>query len=260
MSGRVVGRVFERTIGSPTEKAVLTCLAEHSNPDGEMSFPSVYRIHKETELGLSTVRAALSALRAKQLIIQTRGPAQHRPATYRVNLEALSDLPLVEVYRPGYAEPEPDLQHPAPSPLAAGGRPLAGGVRPPAPSTRPPAAGDEPLVTVSKEPSIEPSEEPAAFQPPTPSGNDQTPWVMALTKLQRKFDRAEFETWLRDTEILRIVNGSVVIGGRNTYGVHWLREHAGPRVCVALTEVLGRKVDVQFEVAPPSPLPSTLGE
>lgn len=259
MSGRVVGRVFERIIGSPTEKAVLTCLAEHANPDGEMSFPSAERIHKETELGLSTVRAALSSLRSRRLIIQTRGPAQHRPATYRVNLEALSDLPLVEVYRPGYAEPAPDLQHPAPSPLAAGGTPLAGGVRPPAPSTRPPAAGPEPSVTVL-EPSIEPSEEPATFQPPTPNSKDQTSWVMALVTLKRTVNRADYDTWLRDTEILSTSNGSVVIGARNIYGANWLRDHVALNVSDALEKAVGRPVKVMFAVAPPGPLPSSLGD
>jgi len=107
MSGRVVGRVFERTLGSPTQKAVLLCLAEHANPDGEMSFPSVRRISLETELGESTVRKALSELRSRTLIFQAKPPCRHRPATYTVNLEALSGLPLVEVYHPDLSVEEP---------------------------------------------------------------------------------------------------------------------------------------------------------
>jgi hypothetical protein len=257
MSGRVVGRVFERIIGSATEKAVLTCLAEHSNPDGEMAFPSVWRISQETELAESTVRAALSNLRANQLIIQTRGPAQHKPATYRVNLDALADLQLVEVYRPGHAEPSPDLQEAEARPPAGSARPLGGGVRPPAHSVRPLGAGPEPLLTVLEPP--EPSEEPAASPPPRTS-KDQTPWIHALLALKKTLNKADYDTWVRDTEILSISNGSVIIGARNSYGAEWLREHVALNVSDALEKALGRPVKVVFEVAPPSSLPSSLGE
>ena len=86
MSGRVVGRVHERILGSAARKAVLLCLADHANPDGEMSYPSVNRIAQESELGESTVRKALAWLREHKLISQTAPAAQHRPATYRVSL------------------------------------------------------------------------------------------------------------------------------------------------------------------------------
>jgi len=129
MSGRVVGRVFERIVGSAPRKAVLLCLAEHSNPDGEMAYPSVWRIGKETELAESTVRSALAWLRKQRLIIQTYPAAQHRPPTYRVNLDRLSDLPLVEVYRKEHQVsdlPLVALRPPAPGPEPSLNRPLEG--------------------------------------------------------------------------------------------------------------------------------------
>ena len=98
MSGRIVGRVFERVIGSSTEKAVLSCLAEHSNPDGEMAFPSVGRIAQETEFSERAIQLALKALKQKGLIEQTARAGHHRPATYRIRLDALATLPLVRVY------------------------------------------------------------------------------------------------------------------------------------------------------------------
>jgi hypothetical protein len=155
MSGRVAGRVFERILGSAPRKAVLLCLAEHSNPDGEMAFPSVYRISQETELGETTVRAALSWLRKQRLIIQTHPAAQHRPPTYRVNLDILPDLPLVEVYRPSenlQAEIPAEVARPPAgaaldSPPSLPGLPLLPS-RPPAPAPEPslnrPSARDKP--------------------------------------------------------------------------------------------------------------------
>lgn len=142
MSGRVVGRVFERRIGSASRKAVLLCLAEHANPDGEMAFPSVARIAQETELGESTVRESLAWLRSERLITQTRRPGHHRPATYAVNLDRLEDLQLVEVYK------EADLQRAAPDlQQAASDLQLL--------ESRPPTAGPEPSLNPSEEPSEE---------------------------------------------------------------------------------------------------------
>jgi hypothetical protein len=149
MSGRVVGRVHERILGSAARKAVLLSLADHANPDGEMSFPSVNRIAQETEFGESTVRECLAWLRNARLITQTAPPCQHRPATYRVDLEVLAGLQLVEVYRPG-------LQQPA--------------SRPPAGGARPPAGGPEPYLTVS-----EPSGERKKAEPPIRGGRSLNP-------------------------------------------------------------------------------------
>jgi hypothetical protein len=115
VSGRVVGRVFERVVGSAVEKAVLVCLAEHSNPDGEMSFPSARRISQETEFSERSVRAALATLRERRLIIQTHAAGQHRPATYRVNLLAVSALQLVQVYAEPGVQDAPSGVQDAPS-------------------------------------------------------------------------------------------------------------------------------------------------
>jgi len=113
VSGRIVGLVHERILGSSSRKAVLLCLADHADPDGDMAFPSAGRIAQESELGESTVRAALSWLRKRGLILQTAPAAAHRPTTYRVVLAVLRDLPLLEVYRQ-------EVQEPASRPLAAG--------------------------------------------------------------------------------------------------------------------------------------------
>ena len=242
MSGRVVGRVFERVLGNAPEKAVLTCLAEHSNPDGEMAFPSVWRIAQETELGESTVRAALGRLRSRHLITQTHAPAGHRPATYRVCLDTLADLQLVEVYRPGFIpglhQEAPDLQEPEVTPLA-------GGARPPGGSARPLAPGPEPSLTVHREPSEEPSRT-SASRPPS---HDQTPWVQILTLLRRGMDRAEFDTWVQPTELLSLAGDVLTIGAASSFGVERLQSKHREEIEAAAREVLGRPVRARFVVA-----------
>lgn len=95
---------------------------------------------------------------------------------------------------------------------------------------------------------------------PERTSRDQTPWIHALLALKKTLNKADYDTWVRDTEILSISNGSVIIGARNTYGAEWLREHVALNVAEALAHALGRPVKVAFEVAPPSPLPSSLGE
>jgi hypothetical protein len=89
-----------------------------------MAYPSVGRIAQETEFAESTVREALAWLRENEIVSQMLPPSQHRAATYRVNLEKLSDLQVVEVYQAA--------------------------ARPPAPGARPPAGGPEPSLTVNE--------------------------------------------------------------------------------------------------------------
>ena len=210
MSGRIVGRVFERIVGNPVEKAVLTCLGEHANPDGEMSFPSVRRISLETEFSESSVRAALSKLRDRRLMIQTHGPRQHRPATYRVNLDALSDLQLVEVYRPGAA---PDLQRVA-SDLQE-------------PSSRPPGAGPEP--SLSNEPPINQGDGHQKAQ--TSSGNGTPPgddWPRVLDHLRIEFPRHLFESWINGVRLSSCTPGRVVVVVGNEYARDWWKTNVLP--------------------------------
>lgn len=238
MAGRVVGRIFERIVGSAAKKAVLLCLGEHANPDGEMSFPSVARICQETELGESTVREALAWLRKERLIIQTHGPAQHIPATYRVNLERLSDLQLVEVYRKpdlqvvgsGVQVLEPDLHQ------AASGVQLL--------ESRPPGGGPEPSLTVSMN-RQEPSGTAVGDRPPAAP---QTLWVQILGQLQRQFRKAEFETWLRDTQVVSETDGELLVGTANSHALSWLQEHARAPAAEVAIKITERPMSVRFVI------------
>jgi len=78
---------------------------------------------------------------------------------------------------------------------------------------------------------------------------DQTPWVQALGLLRNETDRAIYDTWLRDTELVSLSQAEVVIGCKNQYGADWLREHVALNVRDALKEVLGREVSVRFVIA-----------
>ncbi len=252
MSGRVVGRIFERIVGSAVEKAVLTCLGEHSDPDGKMSYPSVQRISLETELSESSVRSALSNLRRRKLIVQTHPPAGHRPATYRVNLEGLSDLQLVEVYRPGLQVlevQEVEVHQAAPDLQVVEGRPPGPGARPPGGGARPPGGGPEPSLTVLTV--TEPSRTSATSSSPNPS-RDQTLFVQALALLRQRLPKAEFFTWIVDSEVASVVeeDGEVRMQLRaaNHYGSEKLREHR-EAIEAAVSEVAGRPASVSIEAA-----------
>jgi DNA-binding transcriptional ArsR family regulator len=142
VSVKVSAVVWQAVLPAP-QKLVLLCLAEHSNPDGKMSFPSVKRIVQETGLAERTVRRELSEMRKAGLIyVQARAGA-HRPTRYGVSLAKISDLPQVQVS----VEDLPDVQV----------RGATQAERPATQAERGATVAPEPSLTVS-EPSEEPSE------------------------------------------------------------------------------------------------------
>ena len=119
-------------IGAAPRKAVLLCLAEHAHKDSDGAFPGVARLAQEAEMDERTVRTALSSLRCERLIVETRPATQHEPTQYKINVQALSALPLVKV-------DHPDLSVDPPSNIQGGPRLHSDlSLHPPRPEPTPP--------------------------------------------------------------------------------------------------------------------------
>lgn len=256
--------VLHAEIADSPKKAVLAGLANHAGPDGRHAYPSVVRLSVYSGLAERTVTRVLGELVTDGLVsIVRQGGGRGHPTEYALDMERLAGmrdprLKALDMAVAAYRERVSGSQG-----SDAQGQPL-GRERvtlTPQRVTLATGKGDslspEPLIT-SHNPQEE--QEETAAPPPPRTSRDQTPWNHALLALKKTLNKADYDTWVRDTEILSISNGSVIIGARNSYGAEWLREHVALNVAAALAHALGRPVKVAFEVAPPSSLPSSLGE
>lgn len=117
------------------------------------------------------------------------------------------------------------------------------------------------------------SEKTTGFQPPggeVPGEKYQKVWGVALDQLKVQLDRANFDTWLRESKLLRVEVGektTFVIGVRNGFVKDMLEGRLNRTVrrilcdatCVC-ADLDGSRVDVRFEIvgAPaPPPEPET---
>jgi hypothetical protein len=93
----------------PEAKGVLLALADRANDDGVNAWPSEATIAAEAEIGVRTARLCLTSLRDLGLIGEQEPPAQHRPRTWYLDLDAITRLSD----RHDHAEltSNPDRQH-----------------------------------------------------------------------------------------------------------------------------------------------------
>jgi chromosomal replication initiator protein len=73
-------------------------------------------------------------------------------------------------------------------------------------------------------------------------------WDIALTQLQLQVTRPNYETWLKDTVAVRFDNGLFVVGAPNDFATTWLSTKLRPLVAKTLTTIIGRPVEVAFEL------------
>jgi chromosomal replication initiator protein len=87
-------------------------------------------------------------------------------------------------------------------------------------------------------------------------------WSATLGQLELIVTRANFDTWLRDTIGLRHEDERFVVGAQTDFATEWLATRLRPLIAKTLARVLGRAVDVTFEVARPAAIepPSLLSE
>ncbi len=78
-------------------------------------------------------------------------------------------------------------------------------------------------------------------------------WKSAINLLELKWDRANFETWLRPTQFLSLEVDTFVIGVPNSYVCDMLQHRLYEDVQCALIESFGQTVQIEFRVHRPKP-------
>ncbi|MCH8346073.1 MAG: chromosomal replication initiator protein DnaA [Chloroflexi bacterium] len=73
-------------------------------------------------------------------------------------------------------------------------------------------------------------------------------WDTALGQLQLQVTRPNYDTWLKDTVGLNTDNGSFVIGTPSDFVSVWLSTKMGPVIAKTVSGILGRSVDLRYEV------------
>jgi chromosomal replication initiator protein len=73
-------------------------------------------------------------------------------------------------------------------------------------------------------------------------------WQAALDDLQRSISRANYETWLRNTQVVEFEDDCATIGAPNTFAVEQLRNKFAVPIQQTLSVIAGRPIAVQFSV------------
>lgn len=73
-------------------------------------------------------------------------------------------------------------------------------------------------------------------------------WSAALGELQLQMTQATFETWLRDSQLLRYEEGTFVIAVKNGYAKDWLEHRLRPTIKRTVSRLSDRTIDVKFVV------------
>jgi chromosomal replication initiator protein len=73
-------------------------------------------------------------------------------------------------------------------------------------------------------------------------------WPAALGELQLQMPQATFDTWLRDSRLLKHEDGLFVVGVKNGYAKDWLENRLLGTVKRTLVRLIGRTVEIQFIV------------
>jgi chromosomal replication initiator protein len=86
-------------------------------------------------------------------------------------------------------------------------------------------------------------------------------WRAALGELQVSLSPANFETWLKDTELVEIDDNRYRISAPNGFARDWLDNRYRPLISQTLARVVGGSVQLEFIVADASgPLPTQVDE
>ncbi len=73
-------------------------------------------------------------------------------------------------------------------------------------------------------------------------------WSAALGELQLQMTHATFETWLRDSKLVKYEAGTFVVAVKNGYAKDWLENRLLATIKRTLARLAGRTVDVKFVV------------
>jgi hypothetical protein len=75
-----------------------------------------------------------------------------------------------------------------------------------------------------------------------------TAWINTLEQLQTNLPKTQFDTWVRDTEIISFVDGVVTVGARNAYTQDWLSSRLTNDIEQLLGVALGQPIHVRFGI------------
>jgi len=81
-----------------------------------------------------------------------------------------------------------------------------------------------------------------------PPAAPQNLWVSVLGQLQPQFRKQDFETWLRDTQVVSETDGEIVVGTANSHALAWLQDRAREPAKAAIEKMAGRPMSVRFVV------------
>jgi hypothetical protein len=124
----------------PEAKAILMALADRCDDAGQNAWPSVALMAAESEISPRTAYTVLETLRSQGIIQEQEPPRQHRPRTWKLNLDSLKNLagpqhvaglksdsapqdpaaltnPDLQISNPGLQNSRSDLQHVADDPV-----------------------------------------------------------------------------------------------------------------------------------------------
>lgn len=73
-------------------------------------------------------------------------------------------------------------------------------------------------------------------------------WKAALGQLQVDMSKANFDTWVRDAELISYEDGLFIIGVPNAYARDWLDSRLSSTIVRLLTGMMGRTVEVSITV------------
>ncbi len=73
-------------------------------------------------------------------------------------------------------------------------------------------------------------------------------WQSTLGQLQLEMQKAAFDTWVRDAELVSYEDGSFIIGVHNAYARDWLHSRLSSKINRLLSGMMNRSVDVRFVV------------
>ncbi len=73
-------------------------------------------------------------------------------------------------------------------------------------------------------------------------------WQTALGKLQIQVSKANYTTWLSDSQGLSCQDDTFIVGVPNVFVAEWLSKRLCPLVRKTLVDIMGKDVDVRFEI------------
>ncbi len=78
--------------------------------------------------------------------------------------------------------------------------------------------------------------------------NPKDAWNAAYHQLELQFDRATFETWLRDARLIGFDENTFIIGVKNSYARDMLQHRFYRGVRRLVSDIYGQSVEIRFEI------------